>query len=501
MVESTTVILLFAVKLLYWLPALWRYRPVGTITIGILEIILTLALLVLHPSIWTILFAIFEAYQLFNLWRIHVGRMQADHLRRVTFRTAIVLLLLQLSMLIAADISNGSLATATRLLILAIAQVAIAIVVYSSTQRHLSTTRTLQATESYTDRELPSVSVLIPARNETDDLHECLKTLVASNYPKLEIIVLDDCSQNKRTPEIIRDFAHDGVRFIAGQSPPNHWLAKNYAYQQLAEAASGEYLLFCGVDVRLSPGAIRELITTMLEKKKTMLSILPKNDRPTDGRVYFIQPMRYAWELCLPRKLFNRPPVLSTCWIIQHKALLAAGSFKAASRSILPESHLARSVARNDGYSFLRSDMLLSTKPMPEQLATAVRMRYPQLHRRPESVAMLSIIELGCIAMPLLVMIGSLVMAQWTALLLSSLAYVLFTVVYWQVTGVMYGRLIWRGIVLAPVAALYDLVLLHVSMYRYEFGEVRWKERNVCLPVMRADGALTATASTLPKLD
>jgi len=72
------------------------------------------------------------------------------------------------------------------------------------------------------------------------------------DYPKLEIIVLDDCSQNKHTPEIIRSFAHDGVRFIQGEHPKPTWLAKNQAYDRLAQESSGEFILFCGVDVRFS---------------------------------------------------------------------------------------------------------------------------------------------------------------------------------------------------------------------------------------------------------
>ena len=51
---------------------------------------------------------------------------------------------------------------------------------------------------------------------------------IASDYPKLEIIVLDDCSQD-RTAEIIRNFAHDGVRFIQSEDNKDNWLDKNKA--------------------------------------------------------------------------------------------------------------------------------------------------------------------------------------------------------------------------------------------------------------------------------
>ena len=63
-------------------------------------------------------------------------------------------------------------------------------------------TKTLQATQHYADKDLPSISVLIPARNETEELHACLDALVASDYPKLEILVLDDCSQERQPQKL-----------------------------------------------------------------------------------------------------------------------------------------------------------------------------------------------------------------------------------------------------------------------------------------------------------
>ena len=196
--------------------------------------------------------------------------------------------------------------------------------------------------------------------------------------------MLDDCSQNKHTPEIIRSFAHDGVRFMAGKAPPEQWLAKNYAYQQLAEAANGELLLFCGVDSPFEPDSLSAIVKTLLHKHKTMISIIPRNQLPARWSLLslLIQPSRYAWELALPRRLLERPPVLSTCWLITRKALEAAGGFAAVSHKGVPESYLARATAaEQDGYSFLQADARLGVtcqKDLDEQRATAIRTRYPQ---------------------------------------------------------------------------------------------------------------------------
>ncbi len=189
--------------------------------------------------------------------------------------------------------------------------------------------------------------------------------------------------------------------------------------------------------------------------------------------------------------------MLSTCWIIARESLLSAGSFKATSRSISPESYFAKSTARHDGYSFVRSNLLISSKPAVQQQATAIRTRYPQLHRRPELTALLTAMELACLVLPLPLAITAAFLGWWPVAAGAALAYVLFYIVYLQVTGVMYGRVIAIGIIFLPFLALYDVYLLHKSLYGYEFGEIHWKGRNVCLPVMRFDES-AATSRPLP---
>ena len=93
--------------------------------------------------------------------------------------------------------------------------------------------------------------------------------------------MLDDCSQDRRTPEIIRSFAQHGVTFIKGTDAGDDWLAKNHAYQQLADKVNAEFTLFCGVDARFEPGSLRKMVESLIQKNKTMISIIPKNEVPS----------------------------------------------------------------------------------------------------------------------------------------------------------------------------------------------------------------------------
>lgn len=479
-------------ELLIWLPGAWSLRKPLSIMVAIALGAASGQLLATHFAVWSVIIVFLNIYRIINLLRLVEGRTISNYLFYVARTSSWCLIGFQVlvSLLAWAD----TLYKASSLLLcygVVAVELVFALILLLSTLRHVRTTKPPVLVSRYADRDLPSITVAIPARNETEDLELCVQSLINSTYPKLEILVLDDCSQNKRTPEIIRGFAHDGVRFIAGKEVPDNWLAKNFAYEQLSHEANGKLILFCGVDTRFSPDTLTVLVETLLQKDKQMFSVLPRNEVPAGGSLeqLMVQPSRYAWELALPRRWLNRPPVLSTCWLIASEALHKAGGFKAVSRSSSPESYFARSVAKSDdGYSFLCSDArigLSCVKSLPEQRATAVRTRYPQLHRRPEIAALLTLGLLGVLIAPYVIAIVAFVGQLWLLAALSLMVSTILAFMYSKVVTLTYRTFLVRGTWLLPFAALYDLFLLNYSMWQYEFHEVRWKDRNVCLPLMR----------------
>ncbi|HET8709501.1 MAG TPA: glycosyltransferase [Candidatus Saccharimonadales bacterium] len=485
-------------ELMLWLSVFWKIRKPFTVFLCLALGLSGASMVVLHPIFATILLFFVTAYRIVNLLRIIKDRADEKYLYRKVSSTGAYLITAQGIIVLAWMLTQLYHLTSTHFWTLfSIIQLAGIIVVVASTERHLRTTRPPQETGNYTDKELPTLTVAIPARNETEDLEQCLASLIASDYPKLEIIVLDDCSQNARTPEIIRSFAHDGVRFLAGEDTREHWLAKNQAYQQLLDAANGDVIMFAGVDSRYQPQSLRRLVGAMLHKNKTMMSIIPKNvvlPAAEQDESILLQPARYAWELSLPRKMFNRPSVLSTCWLVDKKMLQSAGGFAAVSRSIVPESYFARVSAVHDGYSFMQSNEYIgitSSKAAPDQFNTAVRTRYPQLHRRPELVFALTLCEAFGFILPFLFLAAHL-FGNWRTpgTALSLLTCLLMLYFYGRIVALTYRKFLLRGFVSAPFAAIMDIIVLNYSMAKYEFDEVIWKGRNVCIPVMHVVPAL-----------
>src|SRR5271154_3391584 len=99
--------------------------------------------------------------------------------------------------------------------------------------------------------DCPRISLVFAARDEEEKLPAALATLAAIDYPNLEIIGVDDRSQDA-TGRILDDFAAAHARFRAvhvSELPPG-WLGKPHALQKAYEVSSGELLLFTDADVR-----------------------------------------------------------------------------------------------------------------------------------------------------------------------------------------------------------------------------------------------------------
>lgn len=104
-------------------------------------------------------------------------------------------------------------------------------------------------------RGLPSVSVLIPARNEESNIRAAVESVLGCEGVELEVLVWDDGSSD-RTAEIVEEIgARDSrVRLVPGTPPPAGWAGKPFGCWSLASVASGEVLLFMDADVRLRGG-------------------------------------------------------------------------------------------------------------------------------------------------------------------------------------------------------------------------------------------------------
>lgn len=333
----------------------------------------------------------------------------------------------------------------------------------------------------------PTVSLCIPARNETHALAECLQSALASDYPKLEILVLDDCSQD-RTSEIIRGFAHEGVRFIQGEVPEETWLGKNNAYNRLVQEARGEYLVFLSVDTRVDSSAISQLVAYMQLKKISMTSVLPRRLDFWRVSVLFA-PLRYFWQFILPLK-FNTP-LATSLWAIEAEKLSEIGGFEKVKGDIMPENTFATLLSEKNEYHFLIANDTLNVsyeKKWRSQVETSIRLWYPAMHR---SVILSFLALVGhfiLFLLPFGVVVGQYISGHiFSSLFFLSLCVVIFGyglhALYFYQThrfGFVGGIIVF---ITFPYIVLQEMGLIAVSVYQYKRGRVDWRGRNICYPV------------------
>lgn len=325
--------------------------------------------------------------------------------------------------------------------------------------------------------ELPSVSVCIPARNETHAMTQCLESVVASTYPKLEIIVLDDASADN-TSILIKSFAHAGVRFVEGSPLPHGWLGKNHALQGLFEEASGRYILYADVDTRLQPDTISQLVAYATKEDAQMVSVLPQR---SDGWRFsvFLSPLRYFWELVLHRQ--KAPATASSAWLIDRHALVEHGGFSPLALDVQPEARLAATMALSDQYRFLISTPELGVayeKKWSSQLETSIRLLYPRFGHTVWS-ALLAALLLVIVWLPIPVVLSGL-WYGWTliqALALWKLS--LFMALYALYASRIWRRHWWIALLVWPLTLTQEIILLLGSIAGYINGTITWKGRPV----------------------
>jgi chlorobactene glucosyltransferase len=125
----------------------------------------------------------------------------------------------------------------------------------------------------------PLVSVVIPARNEARNIERCLRSVLITTYPNLEVIVVDDHSTDD-TGGLARTVATENprLRVIDNPSLPEGWFGKQWACQNGARAAKGEIICFADADTTHSSDLITRSVNAMFRREADLLSIAGRQE-------------------------------------------------------------------------------------------------------------------------------------------------------------------------------------------------------------------------------
>lgn len=207
-----------------------------------------------------------------------------------------------------------------------------------------------------------SVSVLVPARNEEENLPKLLKSLASSHFRPSEILVLDDESEDRTFSVAQTVLAQGNVPFqvIRGQpwSQSAGMTGKNHACQQLADRAKGDILVFCDADVQVSPQSLGRTIAVLQRyrnvsgvsglPRQVMLGIREQLVIPWIMQlpIIFTVPLAVSWQT-----RFASLQIANGQWLaIRKEAYQRIGGHRALGQEVLDDVVLARKLTQmNEG--------------------------------------------------------------------------------------------------------------------------------------------------------
>src|SRR4051812_36869747 len=137
----------------------------------------------------------------------------------------------------------------------------------------------------------PLVSVIIPARDEARNIERCVRSVLATRYSPIEVIVVDDRSTDG-TAEIVEPATGNRLKLVRGVEPPPGWFGKQWAIVQGYRVSKGKLLLFADADTRHEPELIPRAVRGLEGEGVDLLSVLPR------------QEMRTFWERLIQPHVF-----------------------------------------------------------------------------------------------------------------------------------------------------------------------------------------------------
>jgi chlorobactene glucosyltransferase len=198
------------------------------------------------------------------------------------------------------------------------------------------------------------VSVLIPARDEQENISRCLDSLLDQSYPNYEIVVLDDCSQDQ-TWQIITEYARrypQRLRAVRGGPLPRGWYGKTHAMQLLSQHASGDYLLFTDADTVHSHESLAWAVTNIKEHSADFLSGYVHQDLQSLGEALIVPTTYIMSTILMPFWLIPRSKssmltmAVGQMVMFRRDTFNAIGGYSSVAEQISEDVFVARAVKK-----------------------------------------------------------------------------------------------------------------------------------------------------------
>jgi glycosyltransferase involved in cell wall biosynthesis len=210
-----------------------------------------------------------------------------------------------------------------------------------------------------TPQGTPRVSIIVPARNEEEEIEPALTRLLALDYDNYEVIAVDDRSTD-RTGEIMDRIAaspeaHGCLKVIHIDSLPTGWLGKTHAMWTAGKEATGDWLLFTDADVLFKPDALRRAMVYAESEPADHVVLFPRMIMKRPGEkmmIAFFQTLfvfgHRPWKVAEPDTKDHMG--VGAFNLVRRRVYEAIGTYQALRMEVLDDMKLGK-VVKTAGYA------------------------------------------------------------------------------------------------------------------------------------------------------
>lgn len=211
--------------------------------------------------------------------------------------------------------------------------------------------------EPLTDEQLPSLSIVFAARNEAARVEAAVRSLLAQDYPGLQVVAVDDRSGDATGTILDRLATEDPrLRVVHITELPAGWLGKCHGLAVGEQAARGEWILFTDGDITMSPDAVRRAVSLAIQRQADHVAVAADLEVAHLGEAMFIAYFVYAfnisqrpWDADNPR---SRAHIgIGAFNLVRRAAYERAGGHGAIRMEVLDDMAVGLIVKRSGGRS------------------------------------------------------------------------------------------------------------------------------------------------------
>jgi len=337
---------------------------------------------------------------------------------------------------------------------------------------------------SKNDEPLAEITVMIPARNESEVIRQTVLSVTAQG-PELKLLLIDDGSEDG-TAAMARAVAGSNFSILQSAPLPEDWSGKLWALEQGRQRVTSRYVLFLDADIKLASGIIKSLREKMRQEDAQFISLMAVPSMTSSWEKLLMPAFVYFFNALYPFRRVNSPnsnlaAAAGGCILMETRVLEKIGGFASIKSAVIDDCAFARRVKLHGFKIWLglthSVESVRGYKNLMEIGDMIARSAFAQLYY---SLGLL----LLCSFILLLLYILPSFMAGSSNAVIRYLSFIaLGTMILTYLPTLRFYRQSWAWALCLPVTAMFFLAMTWTSAIRYWRGErTRWKGRSYRRP-------------------